>query len=327
MHTFNLPKRHILYGLIIFLMVPAIIYAQDKSSADKKVAEVNGTVITQLDFNREMTNIQSRVKQSGQPISDEQLNAMRKKTLDNLIDEEILYQQSQKKGINVDPPKIQAQIDAFKKKYPSEAKYQEALKSMQATEASIRTKVKRRLAIQRLIFTEIVDHISITEKESQDFYTQHPEYFNQPERVRASHILIKVAPEADASAKQKAEEKIKDIQQKIKTGSDFAALAKEFSEGPSGPKGGDLGYFPRGKMVKPFEDAAFAMQVGDVSDTVKTRFGFHLIKLTDRKKAETISFEDSKAKIDDYLKKQKANAEIDQYIIKLRENAKVQRYM
>ncbi|MDJ0913334.1 MAG: peptidylprolyl isomerase, partial [Desulfobacterales bacterium] len=80
-------------------------------------------------------------------------------------------------------------------------------------------------------------------------------------------------------------------------------------------------------MVKPFEDAAFAMQVGDVSDTVKTRFGFHLIKLTDRKKAETISFEDSKAKIDDYLKKQKANAEIDQYIIKLRENAKVQRYM
>ncbi len=107
--------------------------------------------------------------------------------------------------------------------------------------------------------------------------------FSKPEQVRASHILVKVAPQATREEKDAAREKIKEILEQAKAGKDFAALAKAYSECPSGEKGGDLGYFGRNEMVQPFEDVAFTLPVGVVSDVVETRFGYHLIKVTDKK--------------------------------------------
>ncbi len=103
-----------------------------------------------------------------------------------------------------------------------------------------------------------------------------------PVRIRASHILIGLSPTADEKATAAAMEKILDIRRRLENGEDFSALAKKYSEGPSAPKGGDLGYFGRGAMVKPFEDEAFALETGEVGGVVRTRFGLHLIKVTDR---------------------------------------------
>ena len=115
-----------------------------------------------------------------------------------------------------------------------------------------------------------------------------------PEQVRASHILISTKPidpnadpnQAKAQAKDKAEELLK----KVKDGADFAALAKENSDCPSNAQGGDLGLFPRGQMVKPFEDAAFALKVGEISDLVETQFGYHIIKVTEHQDPNQITF-------------------------------------
>jgi len=143
----------------------------------------------------------------------------------------------------------------------------------------------------------------------------------------ASHILIKAEQDADKAKTLEAKEKIEMIQKRVKKGDDFAALAKEFSEGPSAPKGGDLGYFGPGRMVKPFETAAFKMEPGEVSDIVKTRFGYHLIKVMDKKPAKQVTFEEVQDKLQQFLKQQKVQKEVEAYIKQLKESAKIERFL
>ena len=124
-----------------------------------------------------------------------------------------------------------------------------------------------------------------------------------------------------------ARKKIEKIQQKLQQGEDFAALAKEFSQGPSSFKGGDLGYFGRGQMVKSFEKAAFGLMPGDASDIIETRFGYHLIKVIERKPETLIAFEDIKDRLGQYLMQEKVRREVSSYVQKLKEKAKVERLL
>ena len=128
----------------------------------------------------------------------------------------------------------------------------------------------------------------------QSFYDSHPEHFKEPERVRASHILIKSKPDAGPVEKEERRKTLEAVKKRLDQGEDFGVLAKQFSQCPSAEKGGDLGYFERGKMVKPFEDEAFSMNLGEVSDIVVTSFGFHLIKVADKKPERIIPYEESK---------------------------------
>ena len=152
--------------------------------------------------------------------------------------------------------------------------------------------------------------------------------FKQPEQVKASHILIKVEANADQQKKAQAIEKIKQIQEMLKGGQDFAALAKKYSEDKgSGAKGGDLGYFARGQMVKPFENAAFAMKPNEVSDIVETQFGYHLIKVYDKKPERILAYDDVKSLLAERLRQEKIQQDTAKYIADLRKDAKIKKYI
>jgi len=127
--------------------------------------------------------------------------------------------------------------------------------------------------------------------------------------------------------KSEAKEKIKTIQLKLKKGEGFATLAKEFSEGPSKNNGGDLGYFQRGQMVKSFEDVAFALRTEEVSDIVETQFGYHIIKVEDKKPEKTIGYKDVKDDLAQHLKQEKTKQEVNKYIQKLREKSKIEKFL
>ncbi|EPR44433.1 PpiC-type peptidyl-prolyl cis-trans isomerase [Desulfovibrio sp. X2] len=127
----------------------------------------------------------------------------------------------------------------------------------------------------------------VTEAEAKAYYDAHQSEFHQDAMVRARHILIKVPENAPADVAAKALKKIEDIRAHIKSPKDFAAAAQKYSEGPSAKVGGDLGWFSRGSMVKPFEDAAFALKPGEISEPVRTSFGYHLI-LVEEKKPEGV---------------------------------------
>jgi len=139
---------------------------------------------------------------------------------------------------------------------------------------------------QEYVKREIIAKIDVTEEDVNLYYKTHPNEFRTAEMVKASHILIKADKNASADDKEKARGEAGDILKRVKAGEDFAKLASEVSDDQgSKAKGGDLGYFARGKMVKQFEDAAFSLKAGEISDVVETHFGFHIIRVDDRKES------------------------------------------
>jgi len=167
----------------------------------------------------------------------------------------------------------------------------------------------------------------ITDEESKTYYDTHPQSFVQPEQVRASHILIRVDADATEAQKTEARKKITTIQQKLKKGEDFATLADNYSEDTTSKKGGDLGYFGRGQMVEPFEKAAFSLKPSEISDIVETQYGYHLIKVVDKKPEAKLTYAAVKDRLDQYLKQQKLQSAEKLYIDNLRKNAAVEKFL
>ncbi|RJP22320.1 MAG: peptidylprolyl isomerase [Candidatus Abyssobacteria bacterium SURF_5] len=301
--------------------------AKESSSTDAgaaNIAVVNGVAITRAEFDTEMDSIKQQFLAMGQPMPEERVAQMEKEVLENLISTELLFQAAQQGSVKVETSEVDEKYASLKKRFPSEEEFSKALEKMHLTEAGLRAKLERGMIIEELIDREIVQKIPISDEEIKTYYESNPALFTQPERVQASHILLKVDKNADASQKEMARKKGEEIQQKLKNGEDFAALAKEFSQCPSSAKGGDLGLFRRGQMVKPFEDAAFSMNPGDISDIVETQFGYHIIKVTDKKPEAVMPFEDVKDRLTQFLKQEKVQTEVSQYIEKLRAEAKIQ---
>jgi peptidyl-prolyl cis-trans isomerase D len=139
--------------------------------------------------------------------------------------------------------------------------------------------------------------VSITDQEVEYYYEDNREMFAQKKEIRARHILFKLDPKAPEEEVGKVREKASAVLEKARRGDDFADLAKKYSEGPSAQKGGDLGYFGKGQMVKPFEEAAFKMKKGEISELVRTQFGYHIIKVEDVKEARTKTLEEVRGEI------------------------------
>ena len=310
--------------LAIAGLYPAIA-ADSPKSEEGKVATVNGVDISRKDYNREVQLYKDRMARDGQSLNEQQINIIGNQILDRMIETELLYQESRKQGVRIAPDEVEAQLGKIKERFSNEQEYVAAIGQMNLTEDGVRAQIEKGLAINQLVKTRIADNIKIEEEESQRFYDANPELFKQPEEVKASHILVKVEQDADAQKKSAAGEKIEQIQQRLKKGEDFAAVARETSEGPSAPNGGDLGYFKRGTMVKPFEDAAFALEVNQVSDVVETQFGYHLIKVYDKKPEKVLAYAEVKGQLEQHLKQQKIKVEVDTYLDGLKKDAQIEK--
>jgi len=192
----------------------------------------------------------------------------------------------------------------------------------------VKEKIKKSLLYNKLFEPQFEGKIDVTETEANDYYNKNSAQFQVPEQVRASHILIKpdtsdpnTSPnDAKAAAKAKAEELLKKAKQ---PGSDFAKLAKDNSSCPSSAKGGDLNFFKRGQMVPEFDKVAFELEPGQISDVVETQYGYHIIKVTDKKEASTKSFEEVKKDLILMLKNQKKQTAVREYIDSLKAKADI----
>ncbi len=304
--------------------ITSLALAAEKVPAGGKVAVVNGVVISQEQLDSAMLNVETRFRRSGRSPSTSELAQIREGVLDNLIARELLYQESQRKGIKADPKAVNEQLEAVEKKFPSEDQFKSWLKSVNLSKASLRSQLEQDQAIRELIERQFAEKTEVSDEEIKAYYDSHPNSFKKPEQVKASHILIKVEPQAEESQKAEARKKLEMIQGKLKKNEEFSALAKEYSEGPSSSNGGDLGYFRRGQMVKTFEDAAFALKPGEVSGIVETQFGYHLIKVTDKTAESTMPYAEVEDKLGQYLQQEKLRKEIGAYVESLRSNAKVE---
>ncbi len=318
---------YLISTFILIMLVAFGVAAEEKQPSPEKAAVVNGAVITKKDYSRELNLFIERIVREGRQISESQFAKIKVEILDSLIDRELLYQESQKIGIMIPAQDIAEEITAIKQRFPSEDEFKIALTRMDLTEITLKSNVKQRMAVQKIINEKIGARVVITDNESKEFYSAHPQYFEQPKEVRARHILIKLEVGADDAQKTAAQQKINMIQQKLKNGENFDNLAKEYSEGPSSVNGGDLGFFSRGQMVKPFEDAAFALQLNEISDAVQTRFGYHIIKVVEIKPERTIAYEEIKERLKEHLKQKKTQEEVSVYVHQLRKTAKIEKFI
>ena len=310
--------------ILIWMAIPVM--AVEKKDSTGMVAVVNGTVITRQALDREVTFAKRRMEGRGKAVRDTDFATLKENVLEGLINKELLYQESKDKGIKVEAGVVEKKLNEMKGRFPSESQFKRALAGMNISEEALTSQIERELAIQPWIDGQFTQKTKVTDREARVFYDSRPGLFKEPEQVHASHILIKVSPKADAPEKAAAHEKIAAIRERLKKGEDFAGVAKEVSEGPSGPKGGDLGYFRKGQMVPPFEKAAFVLKPGEVSDLVETRFGYHLIKVNDKRPERNIPYAEVEERLKKQLISEKVQKNVRQYVKELKKQAKIERF-
>lgn len=312
------------------LLMPMMVVAEEAVKEDGKpenAAVVNGTEISYKDFEWELDLYVQRLQAQGMQIPEHLQVQVRQEVLNDLINRELIFQESVKQGIAVTDEDVDQELAAIKQRYPDPKQFDTILQSMKMSEEKLKGQIAQRSAITALLEKEIVTKVDVGDKEVQAYYDDHPEMFERPEEVRARHILIKVAPDAEAAAKTEARQKLVGIKEKLDGGADFAELAEAHSECPSSQNGGDLGFFGKGKMVPAFEAAAFALAPGTVSDIVETDFGYHLIKVEEQRDAGAIGFDEVKPRIADNLRNEKIQKELVAYLEKLRDTAKIEKFV
>jgi peptidyl-prolyl cis-trans isomerase C len=299
----------------------AIKATSESTTSNGDVASVNGAVISRTQFENALGYQQEIAAIRGVSIADEQLPELKYQVLENLINQELLYQESQRYGIIVEEKDVDDAYGENKQKanFETDAEFEEALKQSNKSMASYREEIKRGLAIDRFIQYKFTDQTIVQDEEAKSYYDGNPALFEQPAQVRVSHIMVRVIPDADQSKIDAARTKIEKVLEQLKEGEDFESVSREVSEDVnSKDNGGDLGYFSKGQTPQAFEEAAFALKKDELSDIVETDSGYHIIKLTDRKEAGTVSYEEAKTEIMDSLKTSRVNSSVDGYIKELK---------
>ncbi|MBS3754737.1 MAG: peptidylprolyl isomerase [Desulfobacterales bacterium] len=325
-------KGMLIFAAAVFMLASAQTGLAEKAGGSDKNAEdagyvavVDGVEISRQDLDRKLDMMKARYSSQGMPIKGERLAQLRETILDNLIEKQLLYQESQEVGIEVDSEKIQSEIDQLKGQFENEEAFEKKIASMNYSEETLSKEIRENMAIRALIDQEVASKVSVTDADVQSYYKENKQEFEVPEKVHARHILIEAGPDASGKEKARAEEKIREVQEKLEAGAEFSELARQHSEGPSSEKGGDLGSFSRGQMVENFDKAAFALAPGEVSDIVETRFGYHLIKVEDKTPSSMESLDEVKASIREKLQREKVMQELEPYIESLKQKYPVEK--
>lgn len=333
------PQNHVTkalcYAIVLLLLQTTAAFSEEKPAAKKKaaagekpaagavLAKVNGVAITSAERDRAVREMLAQQSMSGQQANPEMMPQMENAALEQLINIELLYQKGKKLPVKDLSQKTEEKVAQSRKQFSSQADFEKALKGVNMNEKQLRDLAQRNIIIDNLLQKEVFSKITVTEADAKKFYDENPDKFKMPERTRASHILISADQKATPEEKKKAKEKAAAVRKRVAGGEDFAAVAKSDSNCPSASKGGDLGYFGKGQMVPEFEKAAAALKLGELSDVVETPFGYHIIKVTERKPAEAVKFSEVKDRIEEYLKSQQGQKPMADYIEKLRKNAKI----
>ncbi len=297
---------------------------ENKPPADEKVAVVNRSNIMKSDFDAEVLRIQRAHLNQGRPLTCAHVSTYNKEILEALIRQELLYQESRKSGVRVGEGEIDKQIDALKKQFLSETEYKTELARRRITEDMLRVRLERDLIFQKYLEKQFADQVKVTDIDMMTYYESRLDLLKQPAQVRVSHILIQVDPKWDKTRKQEARRKLEGIQRKLKQGQDFAALAREQSDGTSRTNGGDLGYVRAGQLGAQFEKVVLDLRPGELSEIIETDNGYHLFKVTDKKAETILSYDSVKEQIRQALQQEKLKQAAEDRGKKLRQTAEVE---
>jgi peptidyl-prolyl cis-trans isomerase SurA len=330
--------------LIVTACLPALAASQ---VVEEIVTRVNSQIITRSEFQRSKDQLRDDVKQQDSANADKLYAEREKDILRDLVDQQLLLEKGKDLGITGDTDLIK-RLDQMRKdmKLETMEELEKAATAQGISYEDFKQNLRNQIITQKVIGEEVGSHLSISKEEEQQFYDEHKNEMEQPESIKLSEILVapqKPAPDKSAAgnaaadvsatgadaAKQAqeaaalaaAEAKAGDVLKQIRAGANFEDVAKKFSDGPSAAQGGDLGSFKRGTLAKELEDRTFAMKSGEVTDVIRTKQGYVILKVTSHQTAGIPSMKDVEPKLQDALYYQKLQPALRAYLTKLREEA------
>ena len=293
-------------------------------TAEDVVITVGGEEITHGTI---MQATQMQMMRLSQQVPQQQLAQLYpqvyKEMSDMLVANILLRQAAEKSSLVVSDDALSAEIAQIEANSPEGKTLKDMLAENNVDFEEWKADLRKNMLIGKLVEEITVDIEEATAIEAGEFYQENIDSFKVPEAVAASHILLGFTPEDTDETKAKKKADLAAIREQVLAGGSFEELAAEHSSCPSKQQGGSLGSFGRGQMVPEFEEAAFAMTAGDVSDVVETQFGYHLIKVTNRQEEGVRSLAEVKDQLLNYLSSQKKQEALVAYIAELREKADV----
>jgi len=273
--------------------------------AETVVATVNGEVITLAELNRRVVPVRAEYRRGQPPKVRKGLADIQQEFLEKLIEERLLLQEAKRRSLQVSPEEVAARLSELWGEQKDKA-------GMPQERKVLEEQVRKELLINKLIQQEVAAKVEVSLEEAWEYYNTHKEEFHQPEQVRVQQIVVETEKEA------------RDLLKKLKRGADFGRLAEEHSLGPEGHLGGDLGYFSRGQMPEEFDAVAFKLKKkGQISEVFKSKYGFHIFKLVDKKPERYLEFEEVRDKIMERLRQKKAEEAFQEWLRELKARAKI----
>jgi peptidyl-prolyl cis-trans isomerase SurA len=294
---------------LVLILIPLIIKsASAKEIIDGVLAVVNGDVITLSDFTKRLPSENANMSPQEE-----------KKILDQMIDQKLLEQEAERLGISVTDSEVDAAIDSIKSRYNlTEEQMQQVMKKENLTPEGFREQWKLQLLSNKIIGTRIRGQIAVTEDEINKYYEENYGETESLEEAKIAHILISFDTTA---GEQKAREEAEQVASLAKSGKDFGALAKEYSDDTfSAARGGELGYFKKGDLVQSLEGAVESTPVGGIVGPIESPAGFHVIKVLDKKSAIK-SLDEVRQEIKEKIYREKAEKELATWIDEMKRAA------
>jgi len=349
-------KRTTQYLMKRFLILIALICLSALAPAqvvEEIIARVNNQIITKSELARSKDQLKEEVKQQDPNNADKLYSDREKDVLRDLIDQQLLLDKGKDLSITGDTELIK-QLDSMRKemKLPDMEALQKKAEDEGVSWEDFRQQQRNQIITRKVIGEEVGSHLAPTKDEEQKFYEEHKSEMEQPEQIRLSEILIapkavSITPQPDPAAAgstpagsaatnppdpadqqaaeqaslKAAEDKANDLLKQIRGGGDFDDIAKKNSDGPSAADGGVLGMFKRGQLAKELEDRTFSMKTGDVTDVIRTKQGYVILKVVEHQQAGIPPFKDAEPKIMDALYYEKLQPALRTYLTKLREEA------
>lgn len=321
--------------LLVFILtaIPVLaIGGAGQVGQDEVAAVVNGDEISVADVDQSinLNGLMNNLMQVDQTLvqliftteaGQELLNEYRKQALEGIIMERLLVQEAENQDISISDEEKDEFFDEqieniMTQNQMSEedllnALQQQGIESLEMFKEVFMDENEQMMLINELQ-SGVIESVDVSDDEIQEYYDDNNEEFNREEEIEASHILVETEEEAE------------EVLAQLNEGADFAEMASEYSIDGSAQQGGNLGRFAKGRMVAEFEDAAFDLEKGELSDIIETEFGYHIIKVTNKYEAGEISFEDAKEDIENNLYQQKEMDKFNEYLEELEENADIE---
>ena len=286
------------------------------------VARVNGEAIERWEFDNAVKRIEQR---AGSAVPAEKRDEILRGVLDQLVAYHLLAQESRARKITVPDGDVDARLAEIKKSFPTEDAFKQGIAAQGLTPEHLRSQARTTLEVAKVIEAEVSSKIAVQDADVGTFYQQNLERFKQGESVHASHILFGAPQDGAPAQKTDAKAKAQAALKQIKGGADFATVARAQSQDPgSAQNGGDLGFFPKGQMNPQFEDAAFKLKVGGVSPVVETPFGFHIIKVLEKRGPRTAPLPEVAGQIKDFLTQGQREQKLEAFVEQVKGKAKIE---